>query len=174
MSNNSGIIPKDIYMVRGGDPGDEDPGIVADANPRFYFDNCGPIKPPVGNPGAAWIRDAKNSEGKPQTFDVLAGFALALKAVAEVSTYGYHKHTAPAREKLIREDGATKEQAEAAIPYNNWQNGTVSTYDNAQARHLLDRTSGEVRASDSGLLHRAHEAWNALAALTLELRNDPR
>lgn len=126
---------------------------------------------PVG-PGAAWIRDAKNAEGKPRAFQVIQGFALALQAVAEVSTFGYHKHTAPAREKLIKDEGATPEQAAAAIPYNNWQNGSVETYDDALLRHILARGCGETHASDSKLRHRAHEAWNALAALTLEIMND--
>ena len=153
----------------------------------FRSDDDGPIKPPIGhkiavsyeipslldsNPGAAWIRDAKNAEGKPRAFQVIQGFALALQAVAEVSTFGYHKHTAPAREKLIKDEGATPEQAAAAIPYNNWQNGSVETYDDALLRHILARGCGETHASDSKLRHRAHEAWNALAALTLEIMND--
>jgi len=128
---------------------------------------------PSSNPGATWIRDAKKFEGKPQAAQVIQGFALALQAVIEVSTFGFGKHTAPAREKLIREEGATPEQAAQAISFNNWQNGTIETYDDAKMRHIIARMLGEERASDSGLKHRAHEAWNALAALTLEIMNDP-
>ena len=153
----------------------------------FRSDDDGPIKPPIGhkidvsyeipslldsNPGAAWIRDAKNAEGKPRAFQVIQGFALALQAVAEVSTFGYHKHTAPAREKLIKDEGATPEQAAAATPYNHWQKRSVEPYDDALLRHILARGCGETHASDSKLRDRAHEAWNALAALTLELMND--
>lgn len=121
------------------------------------------------NPGSQWIRDAKSSEGKPKAFQVLAGFSKALLEVVKVSQYGYKKHTEKARDKLIQEERATREQAEDAIPYNNWQNGTVDTYDDAMMRHVLARGAGETHAEDSGLLHRAHEAWNALAALTLYL-----
>lgn len=128
---------------------------------------------PSSNPGATWIRDAKKFEGKPQAAQVIQGFALALQAVIEVSTFGFGKHTAPSREKLIREEGATPEQAAGAISFNNWQNGTIETYDDAKMRHIIARMLGEERASDSGLRHRAHEAWNALAALTLEIMNDP-
>ena len=105
---------------------------------------------------------------------MLQGFALALQAVAEVSAYGYEKHTKRARERLIAEEGATQAEAEAAIPYNNWQNGNVRTYDNAMIRHILARMAGSTFAEDSNLRHRAHEAWNALAALSLELMAERR
>lgn len=126
------------------------------------------------NPGAQWIRDAKIADGKPLAFDVLEGFAKALRAVAEVSAYGYEKHTRRARERLMKEEGATQAEAEVAIPYNNWRNGNVRTYDNAMMRHILDRAAGETHAPDSKLRHRAHEAWNALAALALEIEAEER
>ena len=137
--------------------------------------SCGKVTPSSDPaPGARWIRDAKIADGKPLAFDVLQGFALALQAVAEVSAYGYEKHTKRARERLIAEEGATQAEAEAAIPYNNWQNGNVRTYDNAMIRHILARMAGSTFAEDSNLRHRAHEAWNALAALSLELMAERR
>lgn len=131
-----------------------------------------PVTIKVPNPGAAWIRDAKDASGKVPMYEILAGFAPALALVAQVSAYGYHKHTAKAREKLVEEEGATEAQAAAAIPYNNWLNGTVVTYDNAQMRHVLDRMKGYHFAEDSKMLHRAHECWNALAALTLYIQEE--
>lgn len=115
------------------------------------------------------IIDAKNAEGKPLAFEVLAGFANALSAVVQVSMYGYKKHTIPGRERLIAA-GATPDEAAARIPFNNWHAGDIETYDNAMMRHILARMAGEEIAADSGLLHRAHEAWNALAALELSMR----
>jgi hypothetical protein len=43
-------------------------------------------------------------------------------------------------------------------------------YEDAQQRHAAYRHQGELLDSDSGLLHLAHEAWNALAKLDLYLR----
>lgn len=116
------------------------------------------------------IIDAKRAEGKPLVYEVLSGFANALAAVVEVSMYGYAKHTVPGRQRLI-DQGHTPEEAASRIPFNNWKAGELATYDNALMRHILARMAGEERASDSGLLHRAHEAWNALAALELYLRD---
>ena len=142
-------------------------------SPKSYSERVAPRLAPLptdfSDAGSSWIRDAKIADGKPLIFDVCEGFALALEAVAEVSAYGYCKHTKPARDKLMAQEGATLAQAEAAIPYNNWRNGNVRTYDNAMMRHILARAKGAVFASDSKMRHRAHEAWNALAALSLEL-----
>ena len=126
--------------------------------------------PAPANLGAQWIRDAKATEGKVPMHTILQGFAPALRAIARVSVMGYHKHTKRAREKLVAEEGATPAQAAAAIPYNNWQNGTPETYADAAARHLIDRASGEEKPSDSDELHLTHECWNKLAELTLVLR----
>lgn len=116
------------------------------------------------------IIDAKNAEGKPLVYEVIRGFANALAEVVKVSMYGYKKHTLHGRARLVA-NGATIEEAEARIPFNNWHAGDIETYDNAMMRHVLARAAGEDIAPDSGLLHRAHEAWNALAALELYLRS---
>lgn len=128
-----------------------------------------PASPCGGNPGAQWIRDAKATEGKVPMFEILSGFAPALEAIARVSVMGYHKHTKRAREKLIAEEGATPKQAAAAIPYNNWQNGTPATYADAGARHFMAELLGELKPDDSEELHLTHRAWNVLAELTLVL-----
>ena len=92
---------------------------------------------------------AKLDAGKPMVDDILAGFPRALLAVAEVGTFGAKKYT-----------------------LNGWQdveNGK-SRYRNAAGRHRLYVQIGDDIDPDSGLSHRAHEAWNVLAALELELK----
>lgn len=126
------------------------------------------------NEGSKWIQDAKRDEGKMRFYEILEGFAPALYEVAKVSNYGFHKHTKRARERLVTENGLSDADARFAIPYNNWRNGSIDTYDNALLRHIVDRMRGESHAPDSELLHRAHEAWNSLAALTLYLVENER
>lgn len=79
---------------------------------------------------------------------MLRDFARALMAVAEVTTYGAAKYCP---------SGWT------AVP------NAVERYSDAKSRHLL---KGHVDQFDeeSGLAHAAHEAWNCLAVLELELR----
>lgn len=79
---------------------------------------------------------------------LLKDFSLALTEVAKVSTFGAKKYTR-----------------------GGWQsvpNG-VDRYDDAKWRHML-KERHEPHDKDSGLLHAAHEAWNALARLELILR----
>ncbi len=91
---------------------------------------------------------AKLDAGKVQA-GVLRDFSRALKAVAEVGTFGANKYSR-----------------------GGWQsvsNG-VERYGDAGFRHMLAREiEGEID-SDSSLMHRAHEAWNVLAALELYIR----
>jgi hypothetical protein len=91
---------------------------------------------------------AKLDSGKPKAA-VLLDFALALRAVADVGTFGADKYSR-----------------------GGWQhvpNGE-ERYADAMWRHLLKSRHEELDA-DSGLDHLAHMAWNALAALDLKLRN---
>jgi len=93
------------------------------------------------------VPGAKLDEGKILA-GVLGDFGLALKAVAEVGTFGARKYTR-----------------------GGWQhveNG-IERYSDAGWRHLLEERY-EERAEDSGLLHLAHRAWNVLAELELRLR----
>lgn len=46
----------------------------------------------------------------------------------------------------------------------------VERYTDALYRHLLAEGRGELVDHESGLLHAAHSAWNALARLDLMLR----
>src|SRR5690606_9415436 len=92
---------------------------------------------------------AKLDVGKVEPELIQRGFARALLAVAEVGTYGAAKYT---------RDG-----------WQDVQDG-VRRYTNAMYRHLSAEHRGEERDPDTGLLHAAHAAWNALARLELMLR----
>lgn len=92
---------------------------------------------------------AKLDAGKRRAGLVLCGFARALQAVADVGTYGAEKYTADGWMQVP--DGQAR-------------------YTDAMFRHLLSEAAGEPRDADTGILHAAHAAWNALARLDLMIR----
>lgn len=94
---------------------------------------------------------SKLDAGKPLPFLVLSEFSLALAAVVDVGTFGANKYTP--RGWCSADNGEER-------------------YEEAQVRHQLKRWQGEIVDPDSGLLHEAHEAWNALSKLELRLRNE--
>lgn len=79
----------------------------------------------------------------------VAYFPRAIQAVAAVSLFGAIKYAWKGWEGV--DDG-----------YNR--------YSDAMVRHITDEGKGEILAPDSGLLHAAHVAWNALARLELLIR----
>lgn len=90
----------------------------------------------------------KHDQGKVQPDLILRDMSREIMAVAEVATFGASKYTAGG---WLHVDDA------------------VNRYRNAKQRHmLLGATEGYDE--ESGLLHAAHEAWNALAVLELMLR----
>lgn len=89
-------------------------------------------------------------DGQKVDADLLLMFSRALLAVAEVGTFGARKYTRGGWQHVA--DGYTR-------------------YRSAQLRHLL-KSNYEDNDPDSGLLHDAHEAWNALAKLELRLREE--
>lgn len=89
---------------------------------------------------------AKLDAHKPRTGLVLLDFSHALTEVAHVGTFGATKYT---------------DHGWLSVP-----NGR-ERYTDALFRHLL---ANEPYDPDSGLLHAAHAAWNALARLELQLR----
>lgn len=95
---------------------------------------------------------AKLDAGKLRPSLVLGGFAHALKAVVKVGTDGANKYT----------DNGWRE-----VP-----NG-FARYSDAKCRHALAFDTGETHDKDTGSLHLAHEAWNALARLELYLQDNP-
>ena len=93
------------------------------------------------------MNGVKHDAGKPAA-GVLADFSLALRAVAEVGTFGIIKYSR-----------------------GNWQdveNGRIR-YTDAMWRHLLDSRHEEIDPETS-LLHEAAMVWNALARLELKMR----
>jgi hypothetical protein len=69
--------------------------------------------------------------------------------IAKISDFGAHKYTWGGWQHV--EDGAIR-------------------YGDAQVRHICKAAIDGVTDPDSGKLHAAHEAWNALARLELILR----
>lgn len=92
----------------------------------------------------------KHDKGKLKPRLVMQDMALALQAVAAVATYGAHKYTEGGW--LDVPDGRDR-------------------YTDALYRHLLANSTDSIHDHESGLLHLAHAAWNALAVLELELRS---
>lgn len=84
---------------------------------------------------------------------ITGGMARAMVEIAKVGTFGAAKYT----------DGGW-----VHVP-NGFQR-----YEDAQQRHAAYRHMGQDHDSDSGLLHLAHEAWNAVAKLDLYLREQER
>lgn len=93
---------------------------------------------------------AKLDAGKRRDGLVLLGFSRALAAVSAVGSYGANKYT---------------DNGWMSVP-----NGQAR-YTDAMLRHLLSEASGELTDKDTGLLHAAHGAWNALARLDLMIRD---
>lgn len=91
---------------------------------------------------------AKLDAGKPMVGLIVSGMPRALMAVAGVGTYGATKYT-----------------------LNGWLHVPDGhrRYTDAMMRHLLMEQI-EPHDHESGLLHAAHVAWNALARLELMLR----
>jgi hypothetical protein len=89
---------------------------------------------------------AKLDDGKVRAGLVLGDFAAALLEVSRVGTKGAEKYTA---------------HGWLSVP-----NG-VERYTDALYRHLLAEQAQGPNDPDTGLMHAAHAAWNALARLEL-------
>ena len=96
---------------------------------------------------------SKLDKGKTRVSLMESGFPRALMAVAGITTFGANKYT----------DGGWLQVPDA-----------FRRYSDAGGRHRLKRLMGEELDPDSGHLHLAHEAWNALAILELALRERER
>lgn len=93
---------------------------------------------------------AKLDHGKAEVWQgAIEYFPRAIAKISEVSGFGARKYT-----------------------WKGWEtvpNG-VERYSNAMIRHFLYEGAGERDDPDSGFLHAAHAAWNAMARLELMLR----
>ena len=96
----------------------------------------------AGDPGA------KFDAGKVRPSLILSGMPRAILAVAEVGTYGAEKYSEGSWRHV--DDG-------------------IRRYTDAMDRHRV-KEGIESHDDDSGLLHAAQVAWNALARLELMLR----
>lgn len=67
-------------------------------------------------------------------------------AIGEVSRFGAKKHN------------------EGVMP-TEWRRFPAPVYSDSLIRHLLAESQGQELDPESGLLHAAHAAWNALARL---------
>ena len=94
---------------------------------------------------------AKLDAGKNRMGLVLAGFAKALMEMCKVGTFGANKYT-PEGWKSVPEP---KER-----------------YMNALMRHVFAYMHGEIKDPETGLSHLAHAAWNVLALLSFDLKED--
>lgn len=94
------------------------------------------------------VPGAKLDSGKNRLGLVLGDFRNALVEVGKVGTFGANKYTA---------------HGWLSVPDN------VERYTDAMLRHHFADTPTDP---ESGLSHAAHRAWNALAILELELREN--
>lgn len=78
-------------------------------------------------------------------------FPRAIGAVAQISAFGASKYA-----------------------WKGWESvpDGFNRYSDAMVRHLAYEGQGEVLDPNSGLLHAAHAAWNALARLELLLKEN--
>jgi hypothetical protein len=93
---------------------------------------------------------AKLDAGKAPVFrGAIDYFPRALEAVAAISAFGASKYT-----------------------WRGWESvpDGINRYSDALARHLVKQRIEGDNDADSGMLHAAHAAWNALARLELILR----
>lgn len=102
---------------------------------------------PHGTP--AHVPGAKLDAGKLRAGLVLGDFAHALAEVAKVGTFGAQKYT---------------DHGWLSVP-----NG-MQRYTDAMLRHWLAEHTHASHDDQTGLLHAAHLAWNALARLELLAR----
>lgn len=104
-------------------------------------------KSPLAEPTDPHQPGVKLDAGKPRLSLVIKGFGDALTEVAKVATFGAVKYT---------DDGWRE------VPDG------IARYTDAKFRHA---TQSGVDP-ESGLLHAAHEAWNALAVLQLMIEKE--
>lgn len=98
--------------------------------------------------------DAQKAAKVPVWQGVFAYFSNALLAVGAISKFGSVKHN------------------EGKMP-TKWRDYPITTYQDANARHITEEAKGDLYDSESKMLHAGHAAWNALARLELLLEKHP-
>lgn len=95
----------------------------------------------------------KEKYSKPTPYrGVLYRFPRAILAVSEISEHGTKKHEVPLND----------------VSYRDLPDGEM-LYREASCRHMLREAIEGPIDPDFGLLHAAHEAWDALARLEIML-----
>lgn len=91
----------------------------------------------------------KHDAGKLPLHSILAYFPRALEELAGVIAHGEQLHG-----------------------WQTWDTieNPLRRYAEADMRHEVEKCKGNTRDADSGRLHRAHRAFNVLALLELEMR----
>lgn len=112
---------------------------------RFDWATFDLVKPKAAPQPAGGV---KYDAGKPRYGLVLGGFPRALERVVQVGTFGANKYSDDGW--LHVDDGHAR-------------------YTDAMLRHHFAEAGGEELDGESGMLHAAHRAWNALAVLELKL-----
>lgn len=76
--------------------------------------------------------------------------------------------------RAIREVAAVSGFGASKYAWKGWESvdDGFNRYSDAMVRHLTYEGEGEIVDPDSGLLHAAHIAWNALARLELLLKEE--
>ena len=116
---------------------------------RFDWAHFGLLPPQAApQPAPQPAGGVKYDAGKPRYGLVLGGFPRALERVVQVGTFGANKYS---------DDGWL------TVP------GGHARYTDALLRHHFAEAGGEELDGESGMLHAAHRAWNALAVLELKL-----
>lgn len=106
-------------------------------------------KPCTNQCGNVCLPGVKHDTAKPRPTLIIHTMARAVDAVVAVGEYGARKY---ADDNWIKVDNAERR------------------YTDAMHRHDLAIGRGETHDPESGHLHAAHRAWNALAALDIILR----
>lgn len=109
-------------------------------------------KPTESNDGLG-SEGKKYDSNKPMTGTVLRVFPQAMNAIGACIRFGTTKYPDP----------------------NNWKKNTnaLVRYNDSLVRHLTKHFLGKELDEETGLLHLAHVAWNALAILELYLMEHP-
>lgn len=95
----------------------------------------------------------KYDGGKSMVGTLVNVFPNALMAVGMCIEFGTHKYPNPSNWKQVE--------------------GAAKRYQDSLMRHLIKHNVGIEKDSETGIIHLAHMAWNALAILELYLMEHP-
>lgn len=101
------------------------------------------------------MQGLKFSNDKPKLHLLFRQFPNAIQEIVKLSEYGHNKYI------------------EGDEDYQNFSRveNPDTAYIDAELRHLCDMYSKDIK-DESGFIHKAHKAWNALADLELTLKNN--